>query len=588
MRRRPRAAHRKAEGGRPKPKPAPAKAGKAPLRPLAPPRADLSKIRHDLRTPINHILGYCEMLQEDQHLPADFAPDLAKIHAGGKQLLALIADYFDEETFETMRGDVQRLCHDLRTPVNQIIGYSEMLQELAEDLSCAKHIPDLKKIREAASLWLGLMEEHLLPAQAAAGSDPAPAIAATGATLLPPGITFQAPAGRVQGPEGSAEGRLLVVDDDESNRDMLGRRLRRYGYAVETAASGVDALRLLRANPFDLVLLDLIMSGLDGYQVLAKMKADPALREIPVIMLSSLDQETGIARCIEAGAEDYITKPFSPVFLRARIEASLEKKCLRDKERQTYNALVASEKRLADELAEAAIFVKSLLPAPLDDRLKVQWRFQPSAELGGDAFGYHWMGGDQMAIYLLDVSGHGVGAALLSVSVLNLIRAESLPGADFRDPASVLRHLNRVFQMDRHNNLIFTIWYGVFDTATRQLSYASGGHPPAVLLEPAQETPFRANELSTRGPLLGMDPAAEFRSESRTVAPGSRVFVFSDGAYEIAGPDGKTHQLQDLIQQLLQPASAGASKLDAIVAWAMSTRGAAALEDDLSLMELQF
>src|SRR5438132_6325941 len=94
----------------------------APLRKL-----DLSKIRHDLRTPINHILGYCEMLQEDDQLPQQFAPDLGKIHAGGKQLLALIAEYFDEETFETRRGDVQRLCHDLRTPVNQIIGYSEML-----------------------------------------------------------------------------------------------------------------------------------------------------------------------------------------------------------------------------------------------------------------------------------------------------------------------------------------------------------------------------------------------------------------------------------------------------------------------------
>src|SRR5215475_11833954 len=169
------------------------KAKSAPDRTLAQPRADLSKIRHDLRTPINHILGYCEMLQEDQHLPKEFAPDLAKIHAGGKQLLALISDYFDEETFETMRGDVQRLCHDLRTPVNQIIGYSEMLQELAQDLSCAKYIPDLRKIREAAALWLGLMEEHLLPARASTASDLASPAAPTGTTLLPPGISFQAP-----------------------------------------------------------------------------------------------------------------------------------------------------------------------------------------------------------------------------------------------------------------------------------------------------------------------------------------------------------------------------------------------------------
>jgi sigma-B regulation protein RsbU (phosphoserine phosphatase) len=554
-------------------------------RPVAQQRYDLSKIRHDLRIPINHILGYCEMLQEDEQLPAEFAPDLAKVHAGGRQLLALIAEYFDEETFETRRGDVQRLCHDLRTPVNQIIGYTEILEEDAVALGRRKYLPDLEKIRQAARAWLGLMEEHLLPAgpgtEAGAPADPRP-------TLLPPGITFQSPAARAKVRTPGGEGRLLVVDDDESNRDMLTRRLRHDGYVVQDAPGGVDALRLLRANPFDLVLLDLIMSGLDGYQVLLKMKSDPALREIPVIMLSALDQEAGIARCIEAGAEDYIPKPFSPVFLRARIEASLEKKRLRDMERQTYHALVASEKRLAAELAEAAVYVRSLLPAPLDVRVKVQWRFQPSAELGGDAFGYHWLpGGNKLAIYLLDVSGHGVGAALLSVSVLNVIRSESLAGTDFGEPASVLQHLNRVFPMERHNNLLFTLWYGVFDPGTRQLIYASGGHPPAVLVEAQEGKTSGFRELGTGGPVLGFDPAAEFRSASCDVPRGSGLYLFSDGAYEICGPDGRTRQLPDLIQELGRPATKGTSRLDQLAAWARSVRGETPLEDDLSLIELE-
>ena len=559
------------------------KAEAASARAPAQPKYDLSKIRHDLRTPINHILGYCEMLQEDEQLPAEFVPDLGRIHAGGKQLLALIAEYFDEETFETRRRDVQRLCHDLRTPVNQIIGYSEILQEDAARLGRKKYLPDLQKIRAAAASWLGLMEEHLLPS-AGAGADKGANL--TG-TLLRPGITFQSPAAQSKVRLPGAQGRLLVVDDDESNRDMLSRRLQRDGYAVQIAASGVEALRSLRANPVDLVLLDLIMPGLDGYQVLVKMKADPALREIPVIMLSSLDQEAGIARCIEAGAEDYITKPFSPVFLRARIEASLEKKRLRDKERQTYEALVASERRLASELAEAAVYVRSLLPPPLEAPIKVDWRFQPSAELGGDAFGYHWLADEKLAIYLLDVSGHGVGAALLSVSVLNVIRAESLAGADFSEPASVLQHLNRVFQMDRQNNLIFTIWYGVFNPATRQLTYASGGHPPAVLLDASNGRAPGLWELSTGGRLLGFDPATEFHSHSCDVPRGSRLYVFSDGAYEISGPDGRTRQLPDLIQRLSRPSPARTGKLDDLVTWARSVRGENVLEDDLSLMELE-
>src|ERR1044071_8706379 len=150
-------------------KPQPPRAGTRAVPATTQPRFDLSKIRHDLRTPINHILGYCEMLQEDEQLPEEFAPDLGKIHAGGKQLLALIAEYFDEETFETKRGDVHQLCHDLRTPVNQIIGYCEILQEDAAELGRKKYLPDLQKIRHAAASWLGLMEEHLLPVETGVG-----------------------------------------------------------------------------------------------------------------------------------------------------------------------------------------------------------------------------------------------------------------------------------------------------------------------------------------------------------------------------------------------------------------------------------
>jgi|GEM_PF-103330 len=550
-----------------------------------PRKLDLSKIRHDLRTPINHILGYCEMLQEDENLPAVFAPDLEKIHAGGRQLLALIAEYFDEETFETKRGDVQRLCHDLRTPVNQIIGYSEMLQEQAEEIGRKKYLPDLRKIRDAAASWLGLMEEHLLPTGSAVVPASPFASELAGARILPPGITFQSPAASAAAKARVVQGRLLVVDDDESNRDMLSRRLQRDGYTVEVAANGVDAMRLLRASGFDLVLLDLIMSGLDGYQVLLKMKHDPALREIPVIMLSALDQEGGIARCIEQGAEDYVAKPFSPVFLRARIEASLEKKRLRDKERQTYEALLTSQKRLAAELTEAATYVQSLLPPPLEGEVRARWRFQPSAELGGDIFGYHWIDADRLAIYLLDVSGHGVGAALLSVSVFNVLRTQSLQGTDFGDPAAVLKQLNQVFPMERQNNLLFTIWYGVFDRGSRRLAYASGGHPPAVLIG---ASPNAGQQLSTGGRVLGCDPATEFRSEACAVTPGSRLYVFSDGAYEIAMPNGHTAQLADLLQQLEQPVSPGGSKLDDVVKWAQTIGGQTSLEDDMSILEVDF
>ena len=135
---------------------------RAPCPPASTPRLDLSKLRHDLRTPINHILGYCEMLQEDEHTPASFQADLRRIHAGGRQLLALITEYFDEEIFEAKRHDLHQLCHELRTPVNHIIGYSELLAEEAEALGRAKLLPDLKQITGAARTWLALMEEYLV------------------------------------------------------------------------------------------------------------------------------------------------------------------------------------------------------------------------------------------------------------------------------------------------------------------------------------------------------------------------------------------------------------------------------------------
>jgi sigma-B regulation protein RsbU (phosphoserine phosphatase) len=542
---------------------------------------DLSKIRHNLRTPINHILGYCEMLQEDESLPGALAPDLARIHAGGRQLLALIAAYFDEETFETKRGDVHRLGHDLRTPVNQIIGYSEMLAEQAEELQRTEYAPELQKIRDAAALWLGLMEEHLLPVgdPAAAGRH------AAQPGLLPPGITYRPPAPELVRRPRTASGRLLVVDDDEANRDILSRRLRRDGYDVETASNGVEALRLLRASPFDLILLDLVMPGLDGYQVLVKMKSEPALREIPVIMLSALDQEDGIARCIELGAEDFVSKPFSPVFLRARLDASLERKRLLDQERKTHQALVASQKRLAAELAEAASYVRSLLPDPFEESIRVSWRFQPCAELGGDIFGYHWMDANRLAIYLLDVSGHGMGAALLSVSISNMLRSQSLSSAQLGDPAEVLGQLNRMFPMEEQNNLLFTMWYGVLDRKRRRLAYASGGHPPAVLVNDASD---ELRQLGTGGRLLGCDPDSAYRSATCPVRPGDRLFVFSDGAYEIARPDGRTAEIQDLLDALQRTPLQGGSKLDGIMAWAATTSGDVPFDDDLSILEIVF
>jgi len=548
---------------------------------------DLSRIRHELRTPINHILGYCEMLMEEEQFPKAHAEDLRRIHTGGRELQVLIARYFDEEQFFQQR-DLHQLYHELRTPVNHIIGYSDLLIEQAEDPEMRGAIPDLQKIRDAAANWLALMEAYLVePATSTSPESDDTSVKTPQALAQNLGFTFKMPEPKSAGSAFRDEGAILVVDDDESSREMLARRLRRCGYTVSAVPSGVHALALARSQKFDLVLLDMIMPGLDGFQVLAKFKADSALRETPVIMLSALDEENGIARSIEMGAEDYLAKPFNPVFLRARIGACLEKKRLRDKERATHAALELSQKHMAEELTKAAGYVRSLLPAPLSGSVETEWCFQPSEQLGGDAFGYHWIDADHFAMYLLDVSGHGVGAALLSVSVLNVLRAQALPGVDFRQPAKVLAALNRAFKMENQNFLYFTIWYGVYRRATRQLAVASGGHPSALLITPAQAEAPVITSLGTKGPAIGCFETAAFSAVVQSVAEGARLLLFSDGIYEIFKPNEAVGTYEEFVQDLTRP-DVLALRPEERLRHAQEARGAALLEDDFSLVEVRF
>jgi sigma-B regulation protein RsbU (phosphoserine phosphatase) len=349
---------------------------------------------------------------------------------------------------------------------------------------------------------------------------------------------------------------------------------------VSLAENGRQALEKLRGRRFDLVLLDVIMPEMGGYHVLEKMKQDPLLRHLPVIMISALDDLEMLARCIQKGAEDYLSKPFDAVLLRARIGSSLEKKRLHDQEQQTYRALVESQKHLAAELAEAAAYVKSLLPATLQGEVTTDWRYIPSSELGGDAFGYRWVDADHFAIFLLDVCSHGVGAALLSISVMNLLRSQNLPGVDFCHPAEVLAALNRAFGMESQNNLYFTMWYGVVQKSTRQLRYSSGGHPPAILLTGPDRAGAHVEKLKTLGPPVGTFPDSVYLVQTTTLQPFNRLFVFSDGAYEIVRQDGSMLTLEEFIQHLAETRD-----LSATLSYLEKARGLATFEDDLALVQ---
>ena len=380
-------------------------------------------------------------------------------------------------------------------------------------------------------------------------------------------------------------GRLLIVDNDQLSRDILSRNLKREGYAVEMVTDGPQALTLLGSGKFDLVLWEVALPTLSGFELLTRIKKDTALQHIPIVLLSEQAETENVIRCIEAGAEDYLSKPFNPALLKARIRGCMERKNLRDQEQRLLATIKVQQERLAAELNEASAYLRSLLPAPVAEPFAIDWRFIPSSELGGDCFGYHWIDEDHFALYLLDVCGHGVGAALLSVTALNVLRSQALNGVDFRNPSEVLSAANNVFPMERQNNRYFTLWYGVYQRSTRKLTYGSGGHPPALLFEPGAVV---AKKLVARGMMIGGMPNSRYASQSCEIPAGSRLFLFCDGVYEITLPDGHTYTLDEFAGLLGKLPVDAPVDLDAIIAQIRQLRGSSELEDDLSLIAIQF
>jgi serine phosphatase RsbU (regulator of sigma subunit) len=242
--------------------------------------------------------------------------------------------------------------------------------------------------------------------------------------------------------------------------------------------------------------------------------------------------------------------------------------------------LAKANSMMAAELAEAAAYSRAVLPAKLTHPVATDWIFQPCDRLGGDSFGYRWIDPDHMALFLLDVCGHGVGAALLSVSVVNVLSTGSLPGTDLHDPAAVLSALNAAFPMERHNEMYFTAWYGVYDRRSSTITYACGGHPPAVLLSPEGEMTL----LAAKGPVVGVFPAVAFASASAPVPEGSLLYLFSDGVYEVVKPDATMMTLEEFCGILKDQKPTPTGVLGEIT----SRQGHLAFADDVSLVEFRF
>lgn len=241
--------------------------------------------------------------------------------------------------------------------------------------------------------------------------------------------------------------------------------------------------------------------------------------------------------------------------------------------------------RMRADLQSGIKYVLGCIPSPLRGPVSVDWRYIPSSTLGGDTLGFHWIDADHLALYLIDVTGHGLDSAMLSVTVHNVVRAGSLRGTDMKRPDQVLAKLNETFQGAQHGHKFFTIWYGVYQVSTRQLTYAAGGHPSAVVIVPGVVQPLL---LPATGTVMGAVHGLAFPASSHTLPPGARLLVFSDGIFEIRREKQTMWDLQGCIACIGELGWHGGNIMDGLLDRARTLRGSPQLDDDLSIIEAQF
>jgi sigma-B regulation protein RsbU (phosphoserine phosphatase) len=343
--------------------------------------------------------------------------------------------------------------------------------------------------------------------------------------------------------------KILVVDDVPENRDLLMRRLGRLGFtAIDQAENGVQALAAIRAKAYDLVLLDIMMPELDGFGVLAALREEGRINELPVIVISALNEIEPVVRCIEFGADDFIFKPFNPTLLRARVLATLEKKAMRDSIRDEL-------KRKQLELNEARTLQLLLVPPPFAGTvsgraLSIDLVLEPAKEVGGDLVDHFPVGDKLMALVLGDVSHKGAGAALMMARTHSMFRSlAARPDADalFRAPERAVALANAALAHGNANCMFVTFLLATLDLVTGRLAYVRAGHIPPYHRNGSGAV-ARLNRLS--GPPLGLDETVEYESDAVMLAPGDQILIVTDGITEAHDPAGTLYGEQRVAEFL--------------------------------------
>ena len=355
----------------------------------APQLTVLRRLRHDLRTPLNAVIGYSEMLLDDADREglAAVIDEIEGVRAAGRHLLSLIDELLRAPSPDAAVQDLaeikRRLRDRLRLPLDAMVGSTNVLMARAETAGLLQSIADIRRIRDAGLSLLSIVEadglaERDVPSESGFAHQPGPAAADTDILLAPTAAQPLPP-----GAQDDALANVLVVDDHETNRDILSRYLQRRGHQVSTASGGRQALNVLGARPFDLVLLDIVMPDMNGYQVLQQLKADPALSQVPVIFISALDDTLGKVQAFKAGGVDYVTKPFQAEEVIARVENQLKISRLQKDLGRQNNELVKKNEELTQAQKRTDLVFSALAEALPGTVLDGRYRLDEKIGTGG-------------------------------------------------------------------------------------------------------------------------------------------------------------------------------------------------------------
>ncbi|MEE8526690.1 MAG: fused response regulator/phosphatase [Thermoanaerobaculia bacterium] len=394
--------------------------------------------------------------------------------------------------------------------------------------------------------------------------------------------------------------RILLVDDNATNLNVLRETLQGRGYELRMAKSGEQALKIADKIGPDLVLLDIMMPpGIDGYETLERLQAEPQTAETPVIFLSALHDTKDKVKGLDLGAVDFISKPFQGDEVIARVNTHLTIHRLRRELERRNDELEKANARMTRDLEAAARVQQALLPGslPTTDRARFAWQYHPCDELAGDALHIHRLSRRHASLYIVDVSGHGVSAALLSVTVTRSLTPSTDPsslvamGGDEDDveailsPAELARRLNKLYYpMESNGRHYFTLIYAVLDLETGLLRYTTAGHPGPIHVRPdAGAEVIRLAALP-----IGLLPEADFDDHELQLRPGERLYLFSDGLYEESNADDEEFGLERLAEALAAHSGEPLDEsIEAVRRRISDWRGDDRFTDDLSILGIE-